>query len=165
MPHQQGNVFTAVGQWRQKQPDDIQPVEQFFAGSAGPLYQDGAAAGGDVGQDVQDAQNRMAFADNVLETVAAVDFLAQGFHGGQIPENFDAANDIAGVVFQHRGADTGGYGMAIAVEDIDVQVDGLPAVLHGFAQGAICLADIRAKYIEAFTAQGLIAGYPLVELS
>jgi hypothetical protein len=102
----------------------------------------------------------MAFADNVLETVAAVDFLSQGFHGGQIPENFDAANDIAGAVLQHGGADTGGYGMAIAVQDIDMQVDGLPAVLHGFAQGAIRLADIRAKYIEAFSAQRLIAGYP-----
>ena len=135
------------------------PRDEFFAGAAGALDEDGAAALGDVGEDVEDAVHYVVFADDALEGVAVAELLAQGFDSSEIAEGFDAAGQVAVGIPQDGRADADRYFFAAAVEDGDALADNLLSGFDGAAQGAHGLADIRAENVEALLADGLIAGH------
>ena len=99
----------------------------------------------------------MILADDISKIILAADFLSQCLNGGQVPEGLNASHNIIVIVSEYGGAHADGYGAAFAVEDIDVEVDEVPAGFNCFSEGAGGLADVGAENVKTFLTQGLVS--------
>ena len=71
------------------------PGKKLLARPTGTLDENGAAAHGNVRQDVENFLDMVIFADDVLKPILIVDCLSQCFHSGKIPENLHPADGTA----------------------------------------------------------------------
>ena len=136
------------------------PGEQLLAGAARAFDQHAAAAGGNLGQQIEQAHHGRAAADDVLEGVAAQELLLQLLDLAEILKRLHSADDPAGVVFQNGGGDADGHAPALLVDDVGGGVDHRLAGLERFSQGAVLFADVGMKHVATGFAESVLARDP-----
>jgi hypothetical protein len=119
--------------------------DEFLASAAFALNEDGGAAGGDLGDEVEEAKHRLAFADDVFEVVALLEgalelddlfFGAVSGHGGAdigeelfvIPRLLDevfgaGTNGIDDVAYGPEGGDHDDGKIGLHLDDAGKEID------------------------------------------
>jgi hypothetical protein len=82
-------------------------------------------------EDGEELLHQRCAGDNVLEALAAVDFLTEAFHQIQIAKRFHASNDLTGYIPEQSRADADGELAAIGMEDGNRLVHDWLQGLHG----------------------------------
>jgi len=93
------------------------PGHQFLAGAAFPFDEHGAVGAGHLGQEGENFLHPGRLGNDVPQAIAALDFFAQFLHQAQVPKGLHPADDLAGIVFEQRGADADGDLLAVGPED------------------------------------------------
>lgn len=135
------------------------PGDEFLSGSGGSFEQDGAVAGRQFREDLEEFVHSAAAADDVGEGVGTPDLLSEFLDEGKVAEGFDTADDPPVAIAEQRRGDTDGNLLAPAVHDIDGLVDQGFAGFHGLLEGTPGFADAGPKDLAAIAADGLVPGH------
>ncbi len=122
----------------------------------GAFDEDGALAGGDIGQDGEDLVDFVILADDVADGVAAADLAAEQLDIGKIAESLDAAYDRAGFIAQGGRADADWNLSPFAIQDGYADIHKVLAGVDGAMEDAVRLTHVGAENVEAFLAGGLL---------